>query len=118
MFSTAINIFNIYIIYWEKMTNFADEALLWFLCKRNGFASSYRNKTKQKILKLFMRKFTLFLASLFFTMGAMAQTQITANTATYTIKSVNRGYIYYDSHSGNLFSSSLPMSSYYHHLDL
>ena len=51
-----------------------------------------------------MRKFTLFLMSLFFSVGAMAQ--ITANTVTYTIKSVNRGYIYYDYPQGVLYSSS------------
>lgn len=51
-----------------------------------------------------MRKFTLLIALLFVAIGAMAQ--ITANTATYTIKSVNRGYIYYDHPSQKLFSSS------------
>ncbi len=56
-----------------------------------------------------MRKFTLFLASLFCAIGAVAQ--ITAisdlnNESVYTIKSVNRGFLYYDANNGDYVTSS------------
>ncbi|MBR4065578.1 MAG: hypothetical protein IKJ97_02385 [Bacteroidaceae bacterium] len=51
-----------------------------------------------------MRKFTLLIASLFITIGAMAQ--ITANTSAYTVKSVNRGFLYYDANNAGSVTSS------------
>lgn len=58
-----------------------------------------------------MRKITLFLASLFCAIGAVAQTAITAisdlnNESVYTIKSVNRGFLYYDANNGDYVTSS------------
>ncbi|MBR3906550.1 MAG: hypothetical protein IKJ61_00440 [Bacteroidaceae bacterium] len=51
-----------------------------------------------------MRKFTLLIASLFITVGAMAQ--VTVNTSAYTVKSVDRGYLYYDSNNAGSVTSS------------
>ena len=51
-----------------------------------------------------MKKFTLLIASLFFAIGAMAQ--VTVNTSAYTVKSVNRGFLYYDSNNAGSVTSS------------
>ena len=51
-----------------------------------------------------MRKFTLLIASLLFTIGAMAQ--VTVNTSAYTVKSVNRGFLYYDANNAGSVTSS------------
>ena len=56
-----------------------------------------------------MKKITLFLASLLFSIGALAQiTNVSEidNKSTFTIKSESRGYLYFDYNADAIFSSS------------
>ena len=53
-----------------------------------------------------MKKLTLFFVSLLMTLSMVAQNSITFNTASYTIKSISRGYLYYDSNNGDYVTSS------------
>ncbi len=57
-----------------------------------------------------MKKFTLIL-SLMVAMVTTAMAQITPNTSAYTIKSVNRGYLYYDANNAGSVTSSSHGSS-------